>query len=186
MNKKLLLMLSLLFSMTISGNVMADEIDDMFAGGEDQEFDFNSFGEDQIMRAIAHDAAIACNNGLCTLTSVDTRYREFSININGGIGNNANSGYGGYGPGDGNFISFNNNRSDITPAERLHAGVNMQVKIGRCIRSINIPRSLYYSINRYMYGLLEEDSSTRRSFTPADEAMIVFYTTVMKQAEGCR
>lgn len=42
-----------------------------------------------------------------------------------------------------------------------------------------------YALNRYMYGLMTETGGTRRGFTPADEAMIMFYTTVMKQATGC-
>ena len=179
-------MLSLLLSVAFTNVSFADEIDDMFAGGEDQEFDFNSFGEDQIMRAISHDASIACKDGLCTLTSVDTKYKEFKININSGLGNNANSGFGGYGSGQGNVVSFNTNTGSTDPVDRVHAGINMQVKIGKCTRAVKVPRSLYYAINRYMYGLMEEDSSTRRAFTPADEAMIVFYTTVMRQADGCK
>jgi hypothetical protein len=40
-------------------------------------------------------------------------------------------------------------------------------------------------MNRYMYGLISEDGGIRRGFTPADEAMIMFYSTIMKQASGC-
>jgi hypothetical protein len=36
-----------------------------------------------------------------------------------------------------------------------------------------------------MYGLISEEGGTRRGFTPADEAMIMFYSTIMKQATGC-
>jgi hypothetical protein len=36
-----------------------------------------------------------------------------------------------------------------------------------------------------MYGLMAEDGGTRRGFTPADEAMIMFYTTIMSKASGC-
>jgi hypothetical protein len=37
-----------------------------------------------------------------------------------------------------------------------------------------------------MYGLMTETGETKRGFTPADEAMIMFYTTIMKQANGCQ
>ena len=180
--KNILLILALTFSFN---SAFADSIDDLFGSGEDQEFEFERFDENNVMKAIAHDAGMVCQKGLCKLTSVDTKWKEFSININGGIGNNSSSGFGGFGDGDGTFINFaNNNNGNLE--DRVHAGINMQIHVGTCVRSINVPRSLYYSIQRYMYGLMNEDSTTRRSFTPADEAMILFYTTVMKQANGCK
>ncbi len=177
----------------VSGPVMADNIDDLFAGGEDREFEFERFSEANVMEAISHDAGIACRHGLCTLTSNDTRYKEFTINMNGGMGNNSSGGFGGYGPGEGGYnIILPGTGGGSSPLanmpfeSRLHANINIQLKVGTCSRSVKIPRSLYYAINRYMYGLMNEDSTTRRSFTPADEAMILFYTTVMKEASACK
>jgi hypothetical protein len=187
---KFLFILSLLLGASI--NAYADNIDDLFAGGEDREFEFARFSEANVMEAISHDAGIACKNGLCTLTSNDTRFKEFTINMNGGIGNNESGGFGGYGPGNGSGynIYLPGNGGGIVPGlsfnDRLHANINIQLKLGTCTRSVKIPRSLYYAINRYMYGLMNEDSTTRRSFTPADEAMIMFYTTVMKEASACK
>ena len=183
--KNLLLILALTFSVN---TVMADSIDDLFGSGEDQEFEFERFEENNVMKAIAHDAGIVCRKGLCTLSSVSTKYKEFTINMNGGLGNNASGGFGGFGDGDGTFINLGGEQGTLSFEDRLHAGINMQLKIGSCTRNVNIPRSLYYSVNRYMYGLMNEDSTTRRSFTPADEAMIIFYTTVSKQVTGgsCR
>ena len=180
--KKIIMLLALLgLSLTPS---FADEIDDLFAGGEDTEFDFERFDDNNIMEAIAHDAAIACKNGLCTLTSVDTRYGEFSINLNGGMGNNSSGGFGSF--GQGTSINFNTGSGTMTFEDRLHFGLNIQYKRGRCTRKVNVPRSLYYSINRYLYGLMDEEGNTLMELTSADEAMILFYTTVMRQANGCK
>ena len=182
--KNLLLIFALLFS---ANTAFADSIDDLFGSGEDQEFEFQRFEENNVMKAIAHDAGIVCKRGLCKLTSVDTNWKEFTINMNGGIGNNASGGFGGFGDGDGTFINFDNqDPSGLSWEDRAHASINMQIAVGSCVRNVNVPRALYYSINRYLYGLMNEDSTTRRSFTPADEAMILFYTTVMKQANGCK
>ena len=181
--KNLLLILALAFSVN---TVMADSIDDLFGAGEDQEFEFERFEESHVMKAIAHDAGMVCKKGLCKLTSVDTKWKEFTINMNGGLGNNASGGFGGFGDGDGTFINFDGGNQPQNIEDRLHAGINMQISVGTCVRSVNVPRALFYSIQRYMYGLMNEDSTTRRSFTPADEAMILFYTTVMKQANGCK
>jgi hypothetical protein len=166
----------------------ADEIDDIFGGGEDQEFEFERFSEENVMRAIAHDASIVCKKGLCKLTSVETNRKEFAININAGLGNNSSGGFGGFGSGTGGtFINFREDQHNGGETrDRVHAGINMQLHIGQCVRSVNIPRSLYYSINRYLYGLMNEDSTIRRSLNPADEAMIIFYSTIMKMAQGCQ
>jgi hypothetical protein len=182
--KKIMLLWSFLSMLSI-GNAYADQIDDLFGGGENTEFNFERFNEGRVMEAIAHDAGIVCRRGLCRLTSTNTKYSDFSINLNGGIGNNSSNGFGGYGDGGSTVINFNNNNNGGSVLERSHAGINMQVKVGNCTKNVNVPRSLYYSINRYLYGLLNSDGTTRRSFTPADEAMIMFYTTVMKMAEGC-
>ena len=189
MNKLLAVFLLILIG---SLNAYADNIDDLFAGGESNETGFARFSEANVMEAIANDAGIACKKGLCTLTSNDTRFKEFSIIMNGGIGNNESNGFGGYGSGSGTGVGiyFPTNNGGVTPGlsfnDRLHVGINIQLKVGTCTRSVKIPRSLYYAINRYMYGLMNEDSTTRRSFTPADEAMIMFYTTVMKEASACK
>lgn len=185
--KKLLVVLGL-FGF-LSGTVLADDIDDLFGRSDsEQEFDFDRFDDNHVMEAIAHDAGIVCKRGLCTISSISNKYKEVSFNVNGGIGNNASGGFGGFGSGNGGTnINFNNNNTTGQPFEdRVHASVNIQFKAGTCETKVNIPRSLYYALNRYMYGLLNSDATTRRSFTPADEAMIIFYTTVSKQAQSCK
>ena len=145
--KKLSAIIFILFG---SMNVQADQIDDLFAGGENNETGFERFSENNVMEAISHDAGVACHKGLCTFSSVDTKFKEFSINLNGGVGNtNPYGGYGGFGTGNGTIITFpGGTQGNLSFKDRLNAGVNMQLKIGTCTRSVNIPRSLYYSINR--------------------------------------
>lgn len=122
---KLIFLLSLL-SM-FSFGVQADSIDDLFAGGENTEFDFERFEDNNVMEAIAHDAAISCVRGLCTLSAVDTKYGEFSVILNGGMGNNSSGGFGGYGTGT--AISFNNfNNASLPFEDRLHVNLNVTYK----------------------------------------------------------
>lgn len=181
-------MMMLLMMLTLSGMSFADSIDDVFGRADNEtEFNFERFDENHVMEAIAHDAGIACKNGLCTINSVSQKYKEITFNVNGGVGNNASSGFGGFGAGNtGTSINFNNNSGGLSFEDRMHANINIQLKIGDCETKVNVPRALYYAINRYLYGLMNEDSTTRRSFTPADESMIIFYTTVSKQAGNCK
>jgi len=184
---KKIMMLLLMMTM-YSGVSFADSVDDIFGRGDnDTEFDFERFHENNVMEAIAHDAGIACRRGLCTISSLSSKYKEITFNVNGGVGNNASGGFGGFGQGNnGTNINFNNNSGGLTFEDRVHANINIQLKVGDCETKVNVPRALYYALNRYLYGLMNEDSTTRRSFTPADEAMIIFYTTVSKQATSCK
>ena len=64
-------------------------------------------------------------------------------------------------------------------------GVNIAYNVGHCTQTVMVPRALFYALNRYMYGLMQANGEAKKGFTPADEAMIMFYTTIAKQATGC-
>lgn len=152
-------------------------------GCETNEFGFERFDDSTILMAINRDARISCTpGGLCRLSSVTSNDRRFTATFSFGEGNTWNNGSGngtniiipGNGAGCGNLC-------DSGP----YYGITLRFTAGRCTQTVNVPRSVYYALNRYMYGLMTETGGTRRGFTPADEAMIMFYTTVMKQATGC-
>lgn len=159
--------------------------DDMFGGGND-EFEYERFNNHTVMVQIRRDMEVACDYaGICTLSAVTSHDRRFTASFNIGEGNPwMNGGYGGFGNGGGTTVivpgtnGYNQGNQD-------YWGVNLKFTSGSCVQTVKVPRSLYIALNRYMYGLMSEDGGTRRGFTPADEAMIMFYSTVMKQATGC-
>lgn len=184
-------LLLLLLLAGLSFNVMADnttgggdgDIDDMFAGGTD-EFEFERFSDDRILVAIDADAAINCSSeGLCTLAATTTNNRGFTVSFNVGEGGSQN-GLGGYGNGNGG-TTINVGGDNSSDNNEVQWGVNIRYSIGTCTQKVKVPRALFYAINRYMYGLMNSDGSVRRGFTPADEAMILFYTTILNKAAGC-
>ena len=165
---------------SVSSATFAGDIDDLFSGGED-EFQFERFSDESVLLKIDADAQIACNAGVCTLHTVTNRYGEFEVSFNVGEGDTDSNNSGttiitGGGAQDG-YQTINQNEQ--------YWGATVSYKKGACTQSINVPRSVYYSINRYMYGLMTDEGGTRRGFTPADEAMIMFYTTIMDKANGC-
>lgn len=158
----------------------SQEIQDVY-GCHTDEFDFERFDDDSVLLAINRDARIACNNrGLCQISSVTSRDRRFTASFMIGEGNIFNAGLG----GGTNIILPNGSGTDVANPQPYY-GLTLKFSTGRCTQTVNVPRSVYYSVNRYMYGLMTENGGTRRGFTPADEAMIMFYTTIMKQATGC-
>lgn len=176
--KKLLAMLTLVASLT----AFAGDVDDFFGGGEDQ-FDFqNRFSDADILMQVDRDAAVACYGSLCTLHSVTNRYGGFEVEFTVGenLGNSSSGGAV--------IITGGKDGYDTcdTCNDGISWGVTVRYKKGQCTQTINVPKSVYYAINTYMYGLIDEGGATRRGFTPADEAMIMFYTTIMSKASGCQ
>lgn len=160
----------------------ADDIDDVFNTGNG-EFKFERFSNEGILLAIDRDAKIACmSNGQCVLSSVKSDSNGWEVSFNVGQGNSVNSGSGttiitgGYDSGK---------TSTCNSCDAVNWGITLAYKVGHCTQTVLVPRSLYYALNRYMYGLMQETGDTKKGFTPADEAMIMFYTTIAKQATGC-
>lgn len=159
---------------------------DRFGGGND-EFEFETFDNRSVMVQIKRDMDIACDRaGLCTLSAVTSNDARFTTQFNIGVGNQ----YGGWnngnnGAGGTTIIVPNGNDCQTGCNNEPYYGLSLRYTRGRCTQRVLVPRALYIAMNRYMYGLMAEDGGTRRGFTPADEAMIMFYSTIMKQASGC-
>ncbi|MCT4642679.1 MAG: hypothetical protein N4A33_10335 [Bacteriovoracaceae bacterium] len=155
---------------------------DDFGDGSD-EFDFNRFSNENVLAMIDRDMEFACNRaGLCTIHSVTSNDRRFTASFSFGEGFNNNQ-FGGN--GGGTVVVAGGGAQNCLNCPRDYWGVNLEFTAGRCTQTVNVPRSLYISMNRYMYDLMDEDGNTRRGFDPAKEAMIMFYTTIMKEAKGC-
>lgn len=158
---------------------MEKKYEEQFGSGND-EFEFERFDNESIHLAIKRDMDVACDKkGLCTLSAVTSNDSRFTAQFNIGEGYPMN----GY-QGNGTTVIVPNSNNYQNGAESFY-GVSLKYTRAKCTQLIQVPRSLYISINRYMYGLMTEDGSTRRGYTPADEAMIMFYSTIMKQATGC-
>lgn len=154
---------------------------DDFGSGSD-EFEFERFSNENVLKMIDNDAEFACNrSGLCTIHSVTSNDRRFTASFSFGEGQNNNQ----FGNGGGTVVVAGGAGQDCTNCPRDYWGVNLEFTTGRCTQTVMVPRSLYYSMNRYMYDLMDENGNTRRGFDPAKEAMIMFYSTIMKEAKGC-
>ncbi|OUR99948.1 hypothetical protein A9Q84_02650 [Halobacteriovorax marinus] len=165
-----------LMTLALALNVSATNVDDLFAGGE-REFEFDRFADNSILLAIDEEAEMACSNGVCTLHAVTNNYGGFEVAFNVGEGNSNSNG--------GGTNIYTGNGGYNTNGDSEHWGFTVKYRRGACTQRIKVPKSVYYAINRYMFGLMTEEGGTRRGFTPADEAMIMFYTTIMSRANGC-
>ena len=174
---KLALLLCLLI---FSVSIFANEIDEEFGTGNTS-FLFEKSANNDIMLTIEKDAKIACvPSGQCVLSSVqnDNKGWDVSFNVGQGFGYGYNSGTtiitGGY-----------DSTNDGCPSCRpVNWGLTITHHAYHCSQKVMVPRSLYIAMNRYLYGLLQENGDPRKGLTPADETMIIFYSTIMKQASA--
>jgi hypothetical protein len=149
-------------------------------GSGAEEFEINKFDNQSVLLAINRDMEMACDKrGLCTLSAVTSRDHRFTAQFSIGEGYNTLGSQG-----SGTTVILPGSGSYPTETSPYY-GISLRYTRAKCTQTIQVPRSLYISINRYMYGLMNEEGNTRRGFSPSDETMIMFYSTIMKQATGC-
>ncbi len=178
-----LVLIALTVVTSVASTSFAEDAGDIFIPG-DGEFEFERFSNEGILLAIDRDARVACHsNGQCVLSSVQSDSKGWEVSFNFGQGNSINS-------GSGTTIitgGYDSGKNDCNTCNGINWGLTLTYKKSSCTQQVMVPRALYYSMNRYLYGLMQETGETRKGFTPADETMIMFYSTIMKQASasGC-
>ena len=135
-----------------------------------------------ISKMISDNMRIQCYRGLCEMAMVDTRGTTFVAEISSGYGNQ-NGMSGGGNAGNGGVVVVGTGSYNNTP--QPYFGVTLRYVSQHCVQSVRVPTSLYVSMNTYLYSLINEDGTTKRTFDPAEQTMILFYTTILKQANGC-
>lgn len=177
---KLILFLSVFLSLNIMAGSGDTTIDDDFGSGTD-EFDFERFSNENVLALIDQDMEMACGrDGLCTLFSVTQNDSRFTASFNFGQGSPVN----GLSKPDSGSVIITDGSNGLYDSQE-YWGVTLQYTRGQCTESVKVPNSLYLTMNRYFYDFVDENGNPRKGFDPAKEAMIMFYTTIIKQANGC-
>jgi hypothetical protein len=176
-NMKLVILLCLIIFNT---TLLADEIDDGFGVGNTS-FLLEKSANYDIMLTIVKDAKIAClPSGQCVLSSVSNENKGWDVSFSVGQGIN-------YGSTNGTTIitgGYDTNYGGCPSCQPVNWGLTLTHHAYHCSQKVMVPRSLYIAMNRYLYGLLQENGEPRKGLTPADETMIIFYSTIMKQASA--
>lgn len=155
--------------------VNADEFD-----GGSPEYDPRPnphYTESEIQKKIENEMAVACQGALCTIVGTDSSGEGWTVSFQVGYGNNANTG------GNNFYIggdSSNNRGSDY------HAGITVSYKNYTCNSSLRVTPAVYRFVNTYMYNMVNADGSTKRNFSPADQTVVLFYTTMLNKVDNCK
>ena len=149
-----------------------------FDGGS-AEYNQTLYTPAYISKMIANNMKVQCYHGLCQMAMVDTRGQAFVAEVNAGYGNQNQ----GSGSGSGGVVVVGTGGYNNTP--QPYFGVDLRYVTQDCKQSVLVPTALYVAMNTYLYNLINEDGTTKRTFDPAEQTMILFYTTILKQATGC-
>jgi hypothetical protein len=124
---------------------------------------------------------LACEGSLCTLFSVSVNKKTFNITTYVGDGMQGQQ-------TTGNNYYYGTGQSGQNGATgKLGYGIQMTWDNTHCTKNVNVDKSVYDSVTTYMKELLNStpgEGRTYPQFTPAEQTMILFYTTVMDLTKG--
>ncbi|MCE3010197.1 MAG: protease [Proteobacteria bacterium] len=130
-----------------------------------------------IQRSIRDEMSIACSGNLCKIVGADNQGSGWTVSFNVGYGSTPNSG-----SGDTIYIG---DKGDSN-SDSNYAGITVTYKNYKCISTLRVTPAVYQFVNTYMYNMVNHDYSTKRNFSPAEQTVVLFYTTMLNKVENCK
>jgi hypothetical protein len=122
-------------------------------------------------------ASITKDGAFCKLEGVNTKSESFVAQFSTGVGNNLNA-------GSGNGTVIVNSTQNPTP--QPYIGVTLTFTKTNCTQTVLVPVIDYRVFAAFKASLLDENGSPVRTLTPAQQTILLFFTTLAKQATGCQ
>jgi hypothetical protein len=126
-------------------------------------------------------ANLACDGSLCTLFSISVNKKSFSITTYVG------DGMQGQQSGGTNNYYGNAQTGQSGASGKLGYGIQIGWDNTHCTKNVDVDKSVYVAVTTYMKELINStpgEPSTYPQFTPAEQTMLLFYTTVMDLTKG--
>ena len=143
--------------------------------GAAPEAQFTRYSDDSIQLLVKNKVKVACEGDRCTLFSLTNRSNAFTVEFGVGYGNKTNS--------NANVVVVGG--SPFQPDPQPYVEMTVRYVWGKCVQTVDVPEAMYVAMTTYMYHLMNEDGGTRPNFSPAEQTMLMLYTTILSQAKGC-
>lgn len=137
------------------------------------------YSEAEIRRKIENEMAVACQGNLCSIVGTDSSGSGWTVSFQIGYGDTPN------GAGN-NFYIGTDGRPGNYDGNDYYAGITVTYKNYTCNSTLRVTPSVYRFVNTYMYNMVNSDGSTKRNFSPADQTVILFYTTMLNKVDNCK
>ena len=134
--------------------------------------------EAEIQRRISEEMEIACQNNLCRIVGTDSSGESFEVAFNIGYGDQN-------GDGDGSVVVVGNTGNSNDDGDNFYAGITITYRTYSCQSNLRVTPAVYRFVNTYLYNMVGADGSVRRNFSPADQTVILFYTTMLNKVASC-
>lgn len=153
------------------------EIDDLFTPGFKtlEEKFYVEKDRDELLLELNKSAQINCKNGLCKLHTVSQLTKGCNITFGIGEGDQLNNVNGG------TVIDFNDSDSGNGNDEFWSAYLTCGIQ--HCSKTVWVLPETLAAVKVYLANLMNDDTTTKKGLTPADEAMIRLYTTIIDQMD---
>ena len=135
--------------------------------------------EVEIKKAILESLKRECNSeGKCWLIGTDCKGSSWQFGGSAGVGSRN------YSNGTGTIINLgqDSNNGGNDPYYSLSFGYRNQTQE----TNLRVSRPLKVLFETYQWAGVNPDGSTKRTFSPADLAMLSFYATIVGKLETCR
>lgn len=146
--------------------------------GEFDQPEYPRYSESEIQKKIQNEMGIACSGNLCKIVGTDSSGDGWTVSFNVGYGDQAN--------GSGDTFIIGGEKPSGSSSDRAYAGITVSYSTYSCQSSLRVTPSVYRFVNTYMYNMVNSDGSTKRNFSPADQTVILFYTTMLNKVEACK
>lgn len=160
--------------LAMSMQVNASEFDD--GSGEFNPRPLPQYSEAELQKKIENEMAIACSGNLCKIVGQDSSGSGWTVQFQVGYGR-ANGG-----EGDTIYIG------DYDSGDRDNSGfasITVTYKNYKCRSNLLVTPAVYRFVNTYLYNMVNSDGSVKRNFSPADQTVVLFYTTMLNKVSTC-
>lgn len=135
--------------------------------------------EADIQKQIKDEMQVACSGNLCQIVGADSQGSSWTVSFNVGYGQPTGGNSSG---GSSIYIGDNNGNS----GDKGYAGVTVTYRNFKCSSQLRVTPAVYQFVNTYMYNMINHDYSTKRNFSPTEQTVILFYTTMLNKVENCK
>lgn len=143
-----------------------------------------NYSDAEIQKKIQNEMAIACHGNLCKIAGQDSHGSGWTVSFQIGYSNGGNNGCnGGSGCGNGGSTIYIGGNNNSQPGG--NANITVQYRTFKCHSNLLVTPAVYRFVNTYMYNMVNSDGSVKRNFSPADQTVILFYTTMLSKVESC-
>ncbi|WP_415061200.1 protease [Bdellovibrio sp.] len=133
------------------------------------------YSEAELQKQIENEMAVACSGNLCKIVGQDSHGSGWTVQFQVGYGR-ANGGNG-----DTIYIGDYRDNND----NKGFASITVSYKNYKCHSSMLVTPAVYRFVNTYLYNMVNSDGSVKRNFSPADQTVILFYTTMLNKVNSC-